>query len=121
MRILTIDHIALAVSDLAASDHFYATVLGLPRLERPAFDFPGAWFALGDRELHLIGKPHHRAEGSSRGNHFALAIDDVDQWLARIAEHAVPHKPIGTRPDGARQLFIEDPDGHWIELCQPVG
>lgn len=121
MQITTIDHVALAVSDLAASEHFYGTVLALPVLERPAFSFPGAWYALGNRELHLIGKPNHRAEGSSRGNHFALAVDNVDEWLARITEFDVPHKPIGTRPDGARQLFIEDPDGHLIELCQHVG
>ena len=45
------------VRDLEASVRFYEQVLELPRVPRPAFDFPGAWFALGNQELHLIADP----------------------------------------------------------------
>ena len=45
--IVQLDHVALQASDLAGSCAFYANVLKLRPLERPAFSFPGAWFALG--------------------------------------------------------------------------
>ena len=39
---------------------FYGTVLGLRELPRPAFDFEGTWYALSDRQLHLIVHPPAR-------------------------------------------------------------
>src|SRR5438067_10723952 len=54
LDIETLHHVSLPVSDLARAKHFYAEVLGLREIARPPFDFPGAWFAVGDRQLHLI-------------------------------------------------------------------
>lgn len=45
---------SLTVTDLARAKRFYGDVLGLAELQRPDFDFAGAWYALGDRQLHLI-------------------------------------------------------------------
>jgi len=49
-----LNHVALHISDLATSIHFYGEIIGLPPLPRPNFNFPGAWFAFGMQELHLI-------------------------------------------------------------------
>jgi catechol 2,3-dioxygenase-like lactoylglutathione lyase family enzyme len=118
MRTLQLNHVAIHVSDVARSVEFYRHVLQLEPLPRPAFSFPGAWFRLGaDQELHLIGDSQYPAIKQHRGNHFALLIDDVSAWEQHLQVHRIDHLPRRIRPDGAVQIFLSDPDGHFIELC----
>jgi catechol 2,3-dioxygenase-like lactoylglutathione lyase family enzyme len=111
-----LNHVALHVRDLTASRRFYRDVLGLPEIPRPAFDFEGAWFALGNQVLHLI--VNESLQEADRGHHhFALRVDDpfeVKAWLANrgITDFEGPKR----RPDGAMQLFLRDPDGYRIEM-----
>ena len=113
---------ALHVADVERSCDFYARVLELKRLPRPAFDFPGAWFQLGaTQELHLIGERTEPVTSGNRGNHYALLIDDMDEWESHLNELGIEYRARVTRPDGAFQIFLKDPDGHSIELCTAVG
>jgi lactoylglutathione lyase len=119
MHIRELNHIALHVVDVETSKRFYASVLQLEPLPRPAFDFPGAWFRLGkSQELHLIGDRTLSVHSHHRGTHIALAVDDLDAWDAHLDSIRIERVPRRTRPDGVQQTFIIDPDGHWIELCQ---
>jgi len=121
MEIKALNHVALPTADLDASMRFYGEIIGLKPIERPAFSFPGAWFAIGDagQELHLIGNREPGAViDQSRGKHFAIHVDRIDDWIATFREHAIEHRQPGRRPDGARQLFVRDPDGHLVELCE---
>jgi lactoylglutathione lyase len=122
MLIRELNHIALHVADVAASVAFYKATLLLEPLPRPAFDFPGAWFRLGKtQELHLIGDRHEAVRSHHRGTHIALEVDNLDAWDEHLDLIGVQRLPRRTRPDGAQQTFIIDPDGHWVELCQTEG
>jgi len=113
-----LNHVALHVADVERSAAFYRDVLRLEPIPRPAFSFPGAWFRLGaDQELHLIGERTQEVISHNRGNHFALLVDDFDAWEKYLTEHKVNSAPRRTRPDGALQLYVIDPDGHYVELC----
>ena len=117
MKIRQLNHIALHVADVAKSATFYREVLQLESLPRPDFDFPGAWFRLGiDQELHLIGDRHQAVHSASRGNHFALLVDDLAAWHQHLQTMDVEFQPPRTRPDGGQQVFVRDPDGYWVEL-----
>ncbi|QDV14010.1 Lactoylglutathione lyase [Rosistilla oblonga] len=117
MKVLQLNHIALHVADVDTSVAFYRDVLQLEPLPRPAFDFPGAWFRLGiDQELHLIGNRDSAVHSASRGNHLALKVDDLDAWESHLQRLGARHNPRQVRPDGGLQVFLPDPDGHWIEL-----
>jgi lactoylglutathione lyase len=118
MRTLELNHVAIRVNDLEKSYQFYRDVLRLEQIERPAFDFPGAWFRLGRvQELHIIaGNNVPTAAPHSRGNHFALRVDDLEEWRKYLQPLNVIFRGPVKRPDGAFQLFIADPDGHAIEL-----
>lgn len=117
MKTLQLDHVALHVQDVEKSCQFYRDVLQLAPLPRPAFDFPGAWFRLGEQqELHLIGGRTQPVVSESRGNHFAMLIDDLDAWERHFQAIGFKYRPRKTRPDGAYQVFFQDPDGHTIEI-----
>ena len=122
MKLLALNHVALHVADLDKSLAFYRDVLQLQSLPRPNFTFPGAWFRLGgDQELHLIGERKKEVVSHHRGDHFALLVDDIDAWEQHVRSQGVDAQPRRVRPDGAYQLFLIDPDGHWIELCTLPG
>lgn len=130
LEIETLHHISLPVTDLDRSRRFYAEVLGLREVERPAFDFPGCWFALGDRQLHLI----QRNDGSLRGGrgvdsrdiHFAVrvrswrgALEALGAQGYREELDVADPKKMKVSPGataGFPQIFIVDPDRHVIEL-----
>ncbi len=122
MKIAELNHVAVHVSDVAKSRDFYQYVLRLETIPRPAFTFPGEWFRLGQtQELHLIGDRSQPVVSHNRGTHFALLVDDVDAWEAHLKSTGYPFFPRKVRPDGAWQIFIIDPDGHYIELCSKPG
>jgi lactoylglutathione lyase len=113
-----LNHVALHVKNLEESCDFYERVLELKPIPRPSFNFPGAWYQLGiSQELHLIGERNEPVHSHPRGNHFALLIDDMDDWETHLKKLKVNYYERRTRPDGAFQIYVTDPDGHSIELC----
>ena len=120
MKIDELNHVALHVSDVPLSSRFYGDALGLPPLPRPDFDFPGAWVRIGAvQELHLIGERlNGPVDDSSRGGHFAMRVPDIQAAASHLKAKGLKFRGPGLRPDGAYQIFLEDPDGHVVELCQ---
>ncbi|MFM2394229.1 MAG: hypothetical protein RLZZ546_2211 [Bacteroidota bacterium] len=114
------DHYAISVTDLERSLSFYVNFLGLHTKARPEFDFNGAWLTLDDKtEIHLIENKNTSFElSSSRALHFAFKHPNLKKVVSLCEVNSVQFKPIKMRPDGIYQLFIKDPDGYWIELCE---
>src|SRR6266850_5015253 len=110
MTILELNHIAIYVTDVKRSGEFYLEVLELERIPRPAFNFPGAWFRLGtNQELHLIADHGPPFSPNHRNNHFALRVDDLDQWEKHLQANGADFAPRNRRPGGAWQVFLQDP------------
>ena len=117
MKIFELNHVAVHVADVERSCAFYRDVLRLEMISRPAFDFPGAWFRLGAaQELHLIGRRMESVPPVNVNNHFALRVDDLAAWEKHLQEVRAAFRPRKQRPDGAWQIFLRDPDGHFVEL-----
>ena len=122
MKHFELNHVAIHVKDVEASCEFYRSVLRLEPMPRPAFTFPGAWFRLGaHQELHIIGDRTEPVHSHNRGNHFALRVDNLDEWEKHLQQLGAEYRPRKMRPDGAWQIFVRDPDGHFIELFTPPG
>ena len=121
MDVETLHHVALCVTDLERAKRFYGDVLGLEELQRPPFDFPGAWYALGDRQLHLIVHTSPRTlrgttEIDSRDGHLALRVGDYDETLKHLRANGVEVLERRTNVTPWSQLYVTDPDGNVIEL-----
>ncbi|MCE9590379.1 MAG: VOC family protein [Planctomycetes bacterium] len=118
MNITQLNHVALQVADVDSICKFYSEVLGLKPIPRPAFSFPGAWYRIGaDQELHIIGGATGPVYSASRGNHFAVMVDSMDDAVAAMKAKGIEFTGPHNRPDGALQIFIKDPEGHTVELC----
>ncbi len=116
MEIEELNHVAIYVKDVALSIRFYGEVLELAPLPRPAFNFPGAWFRLGaSQELHLIGNRQEDLVFLKR-HHFALKVKSAREAEAFLQRKGVAFTGPKPRPDGAMQIFLQDPDGYFIEL-----
>jgi glyoxylase I family protein len=132
MKLTRLDHSALIVRDLDKTKHFYGTVLGLEEIPRPAsFTFGGCWFRGPDFELHFILEKDTTSPAgwvdagpggkSGLAHHLAFAVEDLDEAKRTLDLHGVPLSagPF-QRGDGIVQMYVDDPDGHFIELFARV-
>jgi len=116
-----IHHVSLIVTDLERAKTFYRDVIGLREIERPPFDFPGAWFAVGGtgQQLHLIvhrGETKREGGIDTRDGHFALRVTDYDAALAWLERCGVAYKANRESITGFAQIFVLDPDRNVVEL-----
>jgi catechol 2,3-dioxygenase-like lactoylglutathione lyase family enzyme len=122
MKVLRSHHVSFSVADLAASQHFYGTVLGLTEIPRPAMGLGGAWYGAGNTEVHLIVKPDGIDVGTPPSkltpvaDHAAFQIDDYDAAVAQLRGAGLDVLETNAK---LGQLWVRDPDGHVIELIVP--
>jgi len=123
-----VDHIALVVSDVGRSAAFYGSKLGMIQVHRPDFDRFGAWFTMGNINLHLIkGRPAVHADDDLIVSHFAINVgttDDMKILMERLDGLGVKYRENVSVPnpgDGSnvqvKQAFVRDPDGYYMEFC----
>ena len=77
-----------------------------------------------DEELELTFNHDGRMYELGTGyGHIALAVDDLDQTLARLKGQGIEpeREPYRVREGGSRLTFVRDPDGYRIELIERSG
>ncbi len=117
-----LDHVQVAAPPgcEAQARWFYGTLIGLPEVDKPK---PlrargGAWFGLGDAQLHVgVEEPFAPA----RKAHPALRWSD-DELLAVAERLTAAGAPVrwDTELPSVRRFFTEDPWGNRLELLAPL-
>ena len=114
-------HIAIAVTDLARARAFYGDACGFEELRRPEFGVPGAWFRVGDLQLHLVEAESVDPPGPGFP-HLALHVPtaEIDTTIdALVAGGGRLVSPSRQREDFGVPVvaaFVADPDGNVLEL-----
>lgn len=127
MRVQSLGHVVLKVTDLQQSEQFYSGVLGLPVCAR--FDEQGmkmTFFSLGNHHdlaiAEVSGEQPAAGEQAVGLHHVAFCIgtslDDLVQAKADLEAAGVVPDPIDH--EVTKSLYFDDPDGNNIELYVDV-
>lgn len=113
------NHIALQVKDIKISTQFYKEVLGLESIEVPdTLKAIRSWFKLStDQQIHLLAGLDHKVMNDRNGSHFALFVKSIDNTETYLKKNNIPYHA-QVRFDGAKQIYVADPDGYLIEFNQ---
>ncbi len=123
IKIKKAHHSSYAVADLEKSKDFYGRVLGLESIDRPNFKFPGAWYAIGPYQIHLMAADDDDATVNSgpdapqgRATHMAIEVEDVEPVKQRLSEEGIAFREGEIILTNMRQVFCRDPDGYGVEF-----
>lgn len=118
----TINHIALYVFDLQKSAGFYKNVMQLEEIPEPFKDGRHAWFRIGPHsQLHII--QGGTVQEHDINTHLAFSTKSLPKFMAHLDKLNVPYgnwqgaaKQTTARPDGIKQIYLQDPDKFWLEV-----
>lgn len=120
---LRLDHMALLVRDLSRSAAFYGDVLLLPEIVCKIGVPHIRWFGVGQRQsIHLI-EGDFGDTAVQFATHFCISTDRFDAMKEHFTRLGVTFCNVARqenqenfRPDGIRQIYVQDPDAYWIEI-----
>jgi len=120
MRVHALDHVQLAMPAGREADAvaFYAGLLGIPEVPKPAnlAGRGGCWFESGPLRLHVGVDADFTP---ARKAHPALLVEDLPALVARLTDAGVAVRP-GEPLEGYDRVDIHDPFGNRIELMEPT-
>jgi len=119
----TLNHIALYVADLKVASDFYHHFFELQEIPNPFNDQKHTWFSLGPNSaLHII------SGAKVKGNYFieehlCFSTPSMQTFIKKLQDKKITYmnfskviNEVTLRPDGIHQIYLQDPDGHWIEV-----
>ena len=117
------NHLALSVKDLDKSSNFYKEVLNLHEIANRTKVDGVRWFSLGEgKELHLISFIKEPVT-VNKAVHLALTTSNFDAFINKLDKLKITYSDwpgnlnkVNIRADGIKQIYIQDPNGYWIEV-----
>ncbi len=101
----------------AATKIFYGAVLGLRRVPKPsAARQSGAWYQIGDNQLHLSVEDEPLNSLSSR--HICFAVSDLGAIEQSFRDAGVEIIPDARPVPGQPRFYVRDPGGNQLEIVQ---
>ena len=119
----TLNHTAIYVVDAQKSVVFYKQILGLDTIPEPFHDGKHAWFRTGTGlALHIIeGAPAKKEY--YKNQHTCFSVGSVQNFITLLQKNNITWEDrdgtkmaVTTRLDGVKQIWLQDPDGYWIEV-----
>lgn len=118
-----LNHTAIYVADVQKSVVFYQQILGLDTIPEPFHDGKHAWFRTGPGlALHVIeGAPVKKEY--YKNQHTCFSVGSVQNFITLLQKNNIAWEDrdgtkmaVTTRIDGVKQIWLQDPDGYWIEV-----
>ena len=109
-----LDHVHITAPEELEDEvvSWYIGTLGLQRIDKPVGTQPrGAWFRVGDQEIH-IGRDEHNPPHTS---HFGVVVDDLEAVVSHLRSVGC-HIEQASRIPGRKRFYTRDPAGNRIEF-----
>ena len=118
-----INHTAVFVVSMKVSAAFYQNIIGLDTIPEPFHDGKHAWLKTGPTSsLHIIEGAQSKKE-YYKNQHTCFSVPSVDAFVEVLKKNKIPFEDVAgkknvfsLRVDGIKQLWLQDPDGYWIEI-----
>lgn len=118
-----INHTAIYVINLKTAGNFYSKVIGLDSVAEPFHDGKHLWYATGEHTmLHVIQGAIQKKE-YFKNQHTCFTIPKFEAFIAKLIQFNWPFEDVAgnknkitTRIDGVHQIWLQDPDGYWLEI-----
>lgn len=119
------NHLAVMVNNLKVTGDFYSKILKLEEIDIKSTGLTHRWFKLNDGfEIHLVSSKQILPK-KNRNNHIAIQTDDINAMVDYLQKEKIEFSnwfgninKVQKRFDGVLQVYIEDPEGNWIEINQ---
>ena len=100
-----------------ATKHFYREVVGLKQVPKPATARQtGAWYQIGENQLHLSVEAEERGPLSSR--HVCFHVSDSADAEKKFRDAGVEIIPDARPIPGTLRFYVRDPGGNQLEIVQ---
>mgnify|MGYP001492429732 FL=1 len=117
------NHTAIYVTNLKASADFYREVIGLDTIAEPFRDGKHAWFKTGEKtSLHIIEGAIQKRE-YYKNQHTCFSVSSLQLFIEKLINWKIGFEDVQgqkgrftTRVDGVHQIWLQDPDGYWVEI-----
>ncbi len=104
----------------AATKQFYSEVVGLKQVPKPASARQsGAWYQIGENQLHLSVEDEERGPLSSR--HICFHVSALAEAERRFRDAGVEVIPDPRPISGTARFYVRDPGGNQLEIVQALG
>jgi len=118
-----LNHTAIYVIDVKRSGNFYEQILGLDTVPEPFHDGKHIWLRTGPHTmLHIIQGADTKKE-YYKNQHTCFSVPDIVVFAEMLKKKELLFEDVSgnkrvfsTRTDGVHQLWLQDPDGYWIEV-----
>ena len=116
-------HQTIYVTDLDRAANFYEKALELKRIPEPFHDGKHVWFRVSEHgQLHVVSGA--KEDVSHDINiHLAFSVPSMEEFTKHLDAMNIKYgnwaqnsKTPQNRPDNVKQIYLQDPDGYWIEI-----
>ncbi|HEY9044816.1 MAG TPA: VOC family protein [Ohtaekwangia sp.] len=122
-RKAVLNHTAIYVKDVKASATFYRSIIGLDTIPEPFHDGKHVWFRIAPGvAMHVIEGADQKKE-YYKNQHTCFSVASVDAFTTLLKKNHIPWEDrdgaklaVTTRVDGVKQIWLQDPDGYWLEI-----
>jgi catechol 2,3-dioxygenase-like lactoylglutathione lyase family enzyme len=119
MWLEAIDHIQITSlpEEEDAMRFFYSTILGLTELVKPETlrANGGAWYNLGDIQLHISTEKN--ADNAASRRHICFRVRDLKAFQQHLKVRAIEIIPDLQPLAGCDRFYLRDPGGNRIEIA----
>jgi acyl-homoserine lactone acylase PvdQ/catechol 2,3-dioxygenase-like lactoylglutathione lyase family enzyme len=119
----TLNHTAIYVVDLKKSGDFYQNIIGLDTIPEPFHDNAHIWMKTSPYStLHIILGADKNKE-YYKNQHTCFSVANFENFIFKLKQAGISFEDVSgnknsitTRIDGVHQIWLQDPDGYWLEI-----